>query len=268
MIEWENSFTHSIILTFTHCLPIFELSLSFTLTLALSPAEGLNLTLLLQEMLKTLSQKTPPLRPLLGLGGILLLSVGSLLFADVEFRADPAYLEARGGLVVAIWGVVLLCADMLLPLPSTVVLIGLGAAFGPWVGGALGLVGLLMGNLLGFYLGQMFRPFAKRWVGQSGFQKGQAFLHRWGPWGLLLSRPVPALAELVIMVAGLGGMRLRQVWLPVLLGLLPTVIVFAWLGDYALQIDGQWLRWGLLAGVVIGFAIMGSMWGKARLSVR
>ena len=195
----------------------------------------------------------------MGLIGLLLLTIGSLLFTEVEFRADPAYLEANGGIAVAIWGLCLLCADMLLPIPSTIVIIGLGAAFGPWVGGALGLLGLLMGNLVGFYLGQLFRPFAERWVGEVGLERGQVFLKRWGTWGLLLSRPVPALAELIVMVAGLGGMRLKEVWLPLVLGLLPTVIVFAWLGDYALTIDAQWLRWGLLAGAVGGFVLVGQI---------
>ncbi len=199
----------------------------------------------------------------------LLMGIILLIFAVVEglgipILTDPSPWMQHGGPLAAAVGVGLLVVDVLLPVPSSLVMVAHGSLFGVWAGTLLSLVGGLGSALTGFALGRRGGPWLNRHV--SPEQQGQAdrLISRWGPLAVIVTRPIPVLAESVAILAGASGMG----WLPMLLsaaaGLLPTAFLYALAGSAA----GSFGSTVLVFGLTLGMA--GLFWwvGRTRLADR
>lgn len=132
-----------------------------------------------------------------------------------------------------------LVLDLFLPVPSSVVMTLSGALLGMIPGFFVSLLGSLGGALLGYWLCRRFgRGWFAKLAGASEVPAAERFFSRYGPWGILLSRAVPMLAETVSCLAGLTRMPAgRFVWLS-LAGTLPICGVYAWAGQHATQAQG------------------------------
>ncbi|HEX2063628.1 MAG TPA: VTT domain-containing protein [Acidimicrobiales bacterium] len=167
-----------------------------------------------------------------------LLTVMLALFLVVEALDIPLLAEAdplgdRTGAVAAALGVTLLVVDVALPVPSSVVMITHGALFGALVGTALSVLGSLGSFSVGFALGRRGEPVVKRLVPEEERQRADRFLVRWGVVGVVLSRPVPLLAEAVSFVAGTSPLPWRPTLVAAALGCLPAAAVYAVAGAVA-----------------------------------
>jgi uncharacterized membrane protein YdjX (TVP38/TMEM64 family) len=129
-------------------------------------------------------------------------------------------------------GIVLLWADLVLPIPQTAVVAALGIIYGTWLGGLLGSLGLITGGLLGY--GLMLtsaRRFAQRFAGPQSLQKVERLFDRSGLWAIILTRSLPySVPEAVVFLAGLARMPMKRFTAALTLGSLPTAFVFAAIG--------------------------------------
>lgn len=121
----------------------------------------------------------------------------------------------------------LLAADVVLPVPSSAVLIAAGAALGPVNGAVAGTLGLVAGATFGYALGARF---GREPTGPDA-ERARRLLERWGPTALVLTRPVPLLAESTAVVAGSARMDLRRFLLAVVAGAVPTCVGLTLAGD-------------------------------------
>jgi len=112
----------------------------------------------------------------------------------------------------------LLAADILLPVPSSVVGTMLGARLGFLTGWAWAWSGLILGNLLGYGAGRLLPSRAG-----TELPKLPSLLV------LFLSRPVPVLAEAATFTAGAGRMKLSSF----------LAVTIAGNGLYALALAGN-----------------------------
>lgn len=127
---------------------------------------------------------------------------------------------------------VLLVADLLLPVPSTVVLSAGGIVLGWPLATAAGAAGLVLGNVAGYAAGRAFGRLAvARLVSPAEAERFGGWLDRFGPLALVVSRPVPMMAETLCCLAGLGRMRAGRFLAALLLGTLPFAWFFAFAGD-------------------------------------
>src|SRR5262245_9136493 len=83
----------------------------------------------------------------------------TILFLIVEalgvpLLSDPTPWMKHGGIVAAVVGVGLLIADVLLPVPSSLVMVAHGALFGVVIGTLLSLLGSVGAALFGFAIGR------------------------------------------------------------------------------------------------------------------
>lgn len=125
----------------------------------------------------------------------------------------------------------LLVADLVLPIPSTAVMAGLGMIYGPWVGGLVATAGSALAGLIGYSLCRIFgRPVARWLAGEAMLTYGQQLFSRIGGWLVALSRWQPILPEVVACLAGLSRMRLGMFVLALLCGSAPLGFVFAAIG--------------------------------------
>ena len=128
-------------------------------------------------------------------------------------------------------GIVLLIADIALPVPSTIVMSALGLTYGWFVGGCLASAGSFLSGLVAYaFCRALGRPAAHWIAGEAALSKGSAIFDKKGGWLVALSRWMPVLPEAVACLAGLVKMNLRRFLLALACGSLPVGFAFATIG--------------------------------------
>ena len=167
-----------------------------------------------------------------------LIVVFMIAFVLVEQLELPLLTDARPALADDGWapgvlGIGLLIADVVLPVPSSGVMIVQGAAYGVALGSLLSLIGGTGATVVGFLLGRRSRTTLGRWAGPEQQERATALLDRYGVWAIVVTRPVPMLAESVSIMAGTGRLRWWQAaWAGAVGNLIPA-IGYAAVGAYA-----------------------------------
>lgn len=146
-------------------------------------------------------------------------------------------------------GVGLLIADVLLPVPSTIVMTALGAIHGIVIGTLLSLVGNLGAAAFGFWLGRRKDGVIGRYVSTDDRIAASAFIRDWGAVGIILSRPIPILAESVAILAGTSpAVSWPKLMICALIGALPASFIYAWAGAQAITLQSGLY---VFAGVIL-----------------
>lgn len=151
----------------------------------------------------------------------------------VEPLTDPVPLLDAGGALAAAAGTGLLVADVLLPVPSSGVMLAHGALFGIVVGAALSLIGSLGAFAVGFGLGRRGERALDRLVPEEERSRADRLLGRWGVLAIVVTRPVPILAETTAFVAGTSPLGWRTSLFAALVGSLPAAVLYAVAGALA-----------------------------------
>jgi uncharacterized membrane protein YdjX (TVP38/TMEM64 family) len=129
-------------------------------------------------------------------------------------------------------GILLIWADVLLPIPQTAVVAALGIVYGTWLGGAIGAVGLVSGGLLGYALMRTAAgSFAHRFIAPRRREKMERLFEQGGAWAIILTRSLPySVPEAMTLLAGLARMPILAFTTALVLGSVPTAFVFAAVG--------------------------------------
>ena len=106
-----------------------------------------------------------------------------------------------------------------------------------WPGAFVVWVGMTAGSLVGYFVGVRSAPLARRLVGPAGLARAGALADRYGPWAVVVCRPVPVLAEATVVLAGLVRAPLRR-----FLGLtagsnLGIAVGYAAIGAWSMRLD-------------------------------
>jgi uncharacterized membrane protein YdjX (TVP38/TMEM64 family) len=175
----------------------------------------------------------------------------------VPILTDPGPLLARGGWIAAAGGVGLLVADVALPVPSSLVMILHGALFGVVGGTLLSLAGALGAALFGFWIGRRGGPLFARLVPEDERRRADALLQEWGDLAIVVTRPVPILAETMAILAGASPMGWGRLLLATLAGSLPAALLYALTGATARSLDNAALVFSLVLLVAGLFWVLG-----------
>jgi uncharacterized membrane protein YdjX (TVP38/TMEM64 family) len=172
--------------------------------------------------------------------GIVALALGSCAMFPTPHAMIPTPQDANDAVLMLrkydawAWavGIALIWADLVLPVPQTVVVAALGIIYGTVLGGLLGSVGLITGGLLGY--GLMLtsaRRIWRRFVGRRSLDKVERLFDRGGAWAIVLTRSLPySIPEAVVFLAGLAGMPTREFTAALAVGSVPTAFAFAAIG--------------------------------------
>jgi uncharacterized membrane protein YdjX (TVP38/TMEM64 family) len=172
---------------------------------------------------------------------------------NVEVLAGR-FREAKGW--AWLLGIALLLADLLLPIPGTIVMSALGAVYGVWLGGFIAAMGSMLAGMSGYGIGRFFNEgTAKRWLGERDFEKGKSLFRRGGAWVVAMSRALPILPEVLACLAGLLRMPFGKFVIALACGSVPMGFLFAWIGALGTDYPG----WGL--GFSLGVPAV--LWGAA-----
>lgn len=186
-----------------------------------------------------MAKRPVPLLRWLAIVALLFLVIGlPLIFRDQFMAASDAVLAAADErpIAAAAFIIAALTLDLFLPVPNGVTNTLAGAAFGFPVGTLVIWLGLMGASLAGYAVGRWAaRPLAKRWLGADDVEKAQALAERAGPIALILSRPVPVLAEVMAIAAGVSAMAFARFALVMALANLGVAMLFAAIGAAAIE---------------------------------
>jgi uncharacterized membrane protein YdjX (TVP38/TMEM64 family) len=175
-------------------------------------------------------------RYLMILGGMLAFFLGLFFLVEalgVPLLVDPTPWLNHGGVLAAALGVGLLVADVLLPVPSSLVMVAHGALFGVLGGTLLSLLGSTGAAMFGFWIGRRGGRLLERLVTTEERERADRLLERWGMLAIILTRPIPLLAETVAIMAGASRMGWGRTALAALAGSLPPALLYALTGASA-----------------------------------
>jgi len=169
-----------------------------------------------------------------------------------------------GSLPVALVIFGLLCGDLFLPVPSSIVMTLSGYLLGFPFGAAVTFAGSMSSAVLGFGLCRLFGRKAFVRLADSGdTSRVERFMSRYGEWVIVLSRSVPMLTEVVSCLSGLSGMSFLRFFLLSVAGTLPICMVYAWAGS-----TSGGAPTGMGWAVLLAFVIPGIGFGIMRLMTR
>jgi uncharacterized membrane protein YdjX (TVP38/TMEM64 family) len=188
-------------------------------------------------------------RYLLIMVGLLAFFLGLFFLVEalgVPLLVDPAPWLNHGGLWAAVLGVGLLVADVLLPVPSSLVMVAHGALFGVVRGTLLSLVGSTGAAMLGFWIGRRGGRLLDRLVMPEERERADYLLDRWGMLAIIVTRPVPLLAETVAIMAGASRLSWERTALAAVAGSLPPAILYALTGAAVANFENAALMFGFV----------------------
>lgn len=171
-----------------------------------------------------------------------------------------AWLEAvrarPGAAAAAI--IALLCADVVLPVPSSIVGVFAGSVLGLVRGAVVLWLGLMAGAVFGYWLGaRPGRGIAARVVGGRQVAALQRRFTVVGPLVLVLARGVPVLAEASVIAAGAAGMNFAAFGLATGAANVVVAMVYAGVGAVAAGTGSLLLAFG---GLVLVPALAWTLW--------
>lgn len=122
---------------------------------------------------------------------------GDQFDAVLSLEGARKWMESYGDWAWAA-GIVLLIADIILPVPSTVVMSALGWMYGWWLGGLIAAAGSMLSGMIAYVACRSIGRGAARWIaGEDGLRRGEEVFEKYGGWLVALSRWMPVLPEAV-----------------------------------------------------------------------
>lgn len=158
----------------------------------------------------------------------------------------------------------LLAADLFLPIPSSAVSTYAGGVMPLASAAAASWLGMTAGACLGFGLARgLGRPFAARRAGQDDLERMHGLAERYGPLTLVLTRPLPLLAEACVLLLGTTRLSWRRFLAPVLVSNLVISLTYTVCGRAFAGQSGFWPA-VILSGTI---PLLAALWFRSRLPI-
>lgn len=175
---------------------------------------------------------------LLLLGLFACVMVPFALWGDLLERAAPQWLAAHNAwLWIAVIGLALLISDVVLPIPSSVVAVALCWTLGPIVGASVVALGAFLSFVVGYGIGRCVpEDRLRRWIGSALWDSVRARARGSDSWWIALARPLPVLAELSAVLAGVWRLSIWRTFAQAAAASITLGILYgasAWLGATA-----------------------------------
>ncbi|MGB8644464.1 MAG: VTT domain-containing protein [Anaerolineae bacterium] len=199
-------------------------------------------------------------------GIVLLILAAAALYAwrMLGVSIDPAAIRgllAQLGLAGPLALIAALAAVLVVPiLPASVLQIGAGLAFGPWLGLLYATLADILGASIGFWLGRNGRSFLEQRLSPANHNRLAALTRRMSWTTVVLLRLIPGPAyPLVSLAAGHSHLPYWRYLTASLTGVLPALALLVLAGD--LVSSSPLLAFAIVILVVASLAIAGRVLG-------
>lgn len=192
-----------------------------------------------------------------------LIIITFLAFEELEgwFTHQLEMAQANAWAYSGISGLILF-SDVLLPVPSSVVMFTNGYVLGAVGGALLSTVALMAGALLGWYLGR----FTSLGLKAKEDARADRLIGRYGAMAIILTRGIPILSESICIVCGYNRMPLRAYLLFNLIGYVPVALLYAICGSLGYDQNTFLLSFGLSLLVSAALWLLGRRLLQVELS--
>ncbi len=165
-----------------------------------------------------------------------LIIVLHLLFEAPLNTLFAGLLQGESSTLVGLFAVLALTADVLLPIPSSVIAVASVLNLGFGLGFLTVWFGLCLSCCFAYYLGVVSQNhLLRRFFNEKDLQRAQELSERWGLWALIYLRAVPVMAEASVIAAGWVKMPLPRFVLVTALGNAAIALVYAGIATWAAQ---------------------------------
>lgn len=176
---------------------------------------------------------------------------------NITLLVDPSSYFSQPTVGAAFLSIGLLTIDVVLPVPSSFVMVANGKLFGLIGGTTLSIIGGTLAACVGFMIGRT----SQRWVRFFIKDSERDMVNRWLPvWGIsliILTRPIPILAETVAILAGTTTMRWQTLIISAFLGMLPISALYALTGATLAETQSFLLIFAITVGISAFFLGIG-----------
>lgn len=132
----------------------------------------------------------------------------------------------------------LLAVDIAIPIPSSAVSTYGGTILGLWPASLASWLGMMLGSLSGFVIARWCGPkLVRRFASEEDLNAMHQFLEKYSLWAIVLTRPLPILAEATILLCGVLKLPWVQLLLPLTLSNLLIAIAYSAIGAWAVERD-------------------------------
>jgi uncharacterized membrane protein YdjX (TVP38/TMEM64 family) len=152
------------------------------------------------------------------------------------YFASPEYQRWLVSVKPYAWlmGIALLIGDLVLPIPTPPVMATLGTLYGSLVGGLIASAGSVLAGLTAYGLARGFGSRGIRLLADDDeLARFRAFFDSWGTAGIIASRALPVVPEIMTLLAGAARMHFGRFLLALVIGSLPVGLLLAWAGAQA-----------------------------------
>ena len=149
-----------------------------------------------------------------------------LFFVIGNLAVDRAWFDSLGGSAWLV-AVFLLIADILIPIPTTVVITVMGQMYGPGLGGTIGTLGSFLAGVIAYGLTRMLGRKFGRWLLGDELETAEQFFKHSGAFAVACSRWLPLLPEAISCMAGLARMPFGKYCAALLCGAVPMCFAYA-----------------------------------------
>lgn len=164
-----------------------------------------------------------------------------ILFEALGYSFESLLANDQSRPWLAFMSIVLLAIDVVLPVPSSFIMVSNGALFSFLPGGLLSLAGGMLSSTLGYFLGLK----AKKLISSPSLSLQQAqalgFLEKYGAIAIIVSRPIPVLAEAIAIMSGTLKWPFKKVFIYSVIGLAPICFIYSFAGAYSTSFNNAWL---------------------------
>jgi uncharacterized membrane protein YdjX (TVP38/TMEM64 family) len=145
--------------------------------------------------------------------------------------------------------ILVLSSDILLPIPSSMVMLLNGKLFGVFTGTCISVIGLSISTLIGFYIGLKSKKRLQVFIQPNQQLEAERLFSKWGMIMLIVSRPIPLLSESISIIAGMHKVSISTLVISTLLGSIPGAWVYAYYGFTSNQVSNQYLGFLLVMAI-------------------
>jgi len=129
-------------------------------------------------------------------------------------------------------GIGLIVGDLFLPIPVPPIMAAMGTLYGTIVGGLIATMGSILAGLCAYGLSRLLGLKAARFLAsESELANLQRFFDSWGAAGIIASRALPVVPEVMTILAGLAKMHFGRFMLALSIGSVPVGFALAWVGE-------------------------------------
>jgi uncharacterized membrane protein YdjX (TVP38/TMEM64 family) len=131
----------------------------------------------------------------------------------------------------ALFSFLILASDILLPVPSSIVMFTNGYVLGIFYGTVISLLSLVTGSVLGYYLGK----FTSLGLRSGSDEKANNIVSRFGALSILITRGIPVLSETICIICGFNKMPFKKYFIYNIIGYFPLCLLYAFCGSIGID---------------------------------